>query len=153
MGAYLIARSCYFYSEHLPRVVSPKSGNPLRRRSNPGHRRAPPVPRYHPSNPEELWHLLLWTMRSSFAVFVFGRIGHRYLLRLAGVLGCHRRCEWFPWMRKAIAIPFWSLGAVAVTGVTGDKPVNPFGFCRESSALPCCRTRTKHPSLTANHCA
>ena len=62
-------------------------------------------------------------MRSSLAVFIFGRIGHLRLLRLAGVVGRRRRRECLRWVCEVIANPSMCLSRAAVAGAAGDKPV------------------------------
>ena len=43
-------------------------------------------------------------------------------LRLAGVLGRRSWCEWYPWVRKPIAIPFWVLVGTGEDRVAAGEP-------------------------------
>ena len=55
--------------------------------------------------------------------------------RLAAVLGHYRRCEWYQWVRVAIAHPFWPLARAATTGVAGGELVTASAFCRTRVSL------------------
>ena len=41
--------------------------------------------------------------------------------RLAAVMVRCRRCEWYPYVRMGIAVPFWAVARVATTGVAGGE--------------------------------
>ena len=45
-------------------------------------------------------------------------------LRLAGVLGRRSWCEWYPWVRKSNANPFWVLVGTGEVRVAGGEREN-----------------------------
>ena len=58
-------------------------------------------------------------------------------LRLAGVLGRRGWCEWYPWVRKPIANPFWALVGTGEVRIAGGELAFASALLSDD-ALCCC---------------
>ena len=82
--------------------------------------------------------MLYESLRSSFALLYFGRVGHLVPLRLAGDLGRRRRREWVWCVRNTIAHTLMSLVVAGEVCIADDDHIFELGiFVGQQQG--CCR--------------
>ena len=77
-------------------------------------------------------------MRSSPFVFILAVGVTAASRRLAAVLGRRCRCEWYRYVRTAIAFPFWPLARAATTGVAGGELVTASALLSDENSSVAC---------------